>query len=216
MNKNVSKIGKNATLAILSQIPVVSAFSKFCEDFVQDNWQERIDLWKEDVVKRLSQLDTETEQKIRETSNFSSLLASAQRGALEDIEEDKVALYVNAVVNSIKKEDIDDTKKHIFLNMLRDFTLLHIEALKFFSQPHQQAASFQHQVTLSQRTMYDIIVEMEPKLDGGEAILDAVLQDLKTKSMLLIDRVDNIHMSFGINKLTTDLGDEFIDFISEL
>lgn len=71
------KIGKNVASSVLSQIPVVSVFSKFCEDFVLDGWQERIDLWKEAVIKRLSQSDAETEQKIRETSNFASILASA-------------------------------------------------------------------------------------------------------------------------------------------
>ena len=70
MDNTIKKIGKNGALAVLSQIPVVSGFSKFVEDFVQDNWQERMDLWKEEVVKRLAQLDTEMEQKIRDTSNF--------------------------------------------------------------------------------------------------------------------------------------------------
>lgn len=52
--------------------------------------------------------------KIRDISNFANILASAQRGALEDIEKDKVALYANAVINSIKNENYNDTKKHIF------------------------------------------------------------------------------------------------------
>ena len=34
------KIGKNAALAVLSQIPIASAFGKFFEDFVQEGWQE--------------------------------------------------------------------------------------------------------------------------------------------------------------------------------
>ena len=101
MSNEAKKIGKNAALALLSQVPVVSAFSKFFEDFVQDNWQERIDLWKEQIIARLAQLDSEVEQKIRETANFANILASAQRGALEDIEEDKVVLYANAVINAI-------------------------------------------------------------------------------------------------------------------
>ena len=127
------KIGKNVALAVLSQFPVVSAFSKFCEDYVQDGWQERIDLWKEEVTKRLAQLDAEMEQKIRETSNFASILATAQRGALEDMEEDKVTLYANAVINAIKNEDIDNTQKHIFLNILRKYSHTHIKILHFIN-----------------------------------------------------------------------------------
>mgnify|MGYP004538062103 CR=1 FL=1 len=34
MNSKIKKLGKNAALAILSQVPIASAFSKFFEDFV--------------------------------------------------------------------------------------------------------------------------------------------------------------------------------------
>ena len=85
MDNIKKKIGKNVALAVLSQIPIASAFGKFFEDFVQEGWQERIDLWKEEIIKRLSQLDAEIENKIKKTFNFASILASAHRGALEDI-----------------------------------------------------------------------------------------------------------------------------------
>lgn len=215
-NHTITNVGAGVAKAIMHSNPITGFFQTIYDEYASRQWQQRRHEWEEIFEEKLQNIQDEIDlTKIESIPNFAQILLSAGQGAMSDIEEDKVALYVNAVVNSIKNENIDDTKKHIFLNMLRDFTLLHIEALKFFRQPHQQAAGFQHQVTLSQRTMYDIIVEMEPKLDSGEAILDAVLQDLKTKSMLLIDRVDNIHISFGINKLTTDLGDEFINFISE-
>ena len=148
MNKDSKKIGKNIALAALSQIPVVSAFSKFIEDFVQDGWQERIYLWKEEVVKRLAQLDKEIEQKIRETSNFASILATAQRGALEDMEEDKVALYANAFINAIKNERMEDMKKHLFLNMLREFTSAHLKILHlFYDEPSTERFMTLHVVS---------------------------------------------------------------------
>ena len=195
-------------MAILSQFPVISGFSKFFEDFVQDNWQERINLWKEEVVEQLSKLDSNFEEKIRNTSNFASILASAQRGALEDIEEDKVALYVNAVINSIKNEKINDTKKHIFLNILRDCTLLHIEVLK------------------------EILKSKGPKLlptYGGFSIENPLLLDLRMKfedhELLeaVLKNLSEYHLTYtSLNKMgqmqpttITDLGKEFLAFIKE-
>ena len=195
-------------MAILSQFPVISGFSKFFEDFVQDNWQERINLWKEEVVEQLSKLDSNFEEKIRNTSNFASILASAQRGALEDIEEDKVALYVNAVINSIKNEKINDTKKHIFLNILRDCTLLHIEVLK------------------------EILKSKGPKLlptYGGFFIVNQLLLDLRMKfedyELLeaVLKNLSEYHLTYtSLNKMgqmqpttITDLGKEFLAFIKE-
>lgn len=34
--------------------------------------------------------------------NFAQILANAAQGAMSDIEEDKVGLYVNTVINTIK------------------------------------------------------------------------------------------------------------------
>ena len=180
---------------------------------MQDNWQERMDLWKEEVVKRLVQLDTEMEQKIRDTSNFASILASAQRGALEDIEKDKVALYANAVINTIKNENINDAKKHIFLNILRDFTSLHIKVLRFFSHPHQRNTGFQRSIRSNNRSVYDIIVELEPELDVGSDNLELILKDLKSRSLINSSWLDEA--SVADKKQTTLFADEFLAFIDE-
>ncbi len=212
MDNTTKKIGKNSALAVLSQIPVVSGFSKFVENFVQDIWQERMDLWKKEVIKRLAQLDTEMEQKIRNTSNFASILASAQRGALEDIEEHKVTLYANSVINAIKNENISNTKKHIFLNMLRDFTSLHIKVLIFLNHPHQRNMDCQH---LNTSTIYDIITELEPKLNVGPDNLELILNDLKSKSLIYTFWLDEATGNIGNKKHTTPLADEFLAFINE-
>lgn len=208
MSNDIKKIGKNTALALLSQVPVVSAFSKFFEDFVQDNWQERIDLWKEEVVKRLAQLDAEFEKKIRETTNFANILASAQRGALEDIEENKVALYANAVINSIKNESYNSTKKHIFLNILRDCTLLHLEVLKEIS------SSKGSQVTLRADGFYarnPLFHELHMKHKDKD-LLETIIKSLSEHHLTYVAAG-----KIGATEPTiiTDLGKEFLAFIAE-
>lgn len=208
MSNEAKKIGKNAALALLSQVPIASAFSKFFEDFVQDNWQERIDLWKEEVIKRLSQLDAEMEQKIRETTNFANILASAQREALEDIEENKVALYANAVINAIKNESIDDTKKHIFLNILRDCTLLHIEVLKEISKSKGPQVTLRADGFYAQNPLFH---ELHMKHKNKE-LLEAVIKNLSENHLIYVAAG-----KIGATEPTiiTDLGKEFLAFIAE-
>lgn len=208
MTKDVAKIGKNAALAILSQIPVASAFSKFFEDFVQESWQERINLWKEEVIKRLAQLDAEMEQKIRETTNFANILASAQRGALEDIEEDKVALYANAVINAIKNESSNDTKKHIFLNILRDCTLLHIEVLKEISTSKGPIVTIRPNVFYSENPLF-LNLRMKYK---DKDLLEVIIKSLSENHLIYIaaGRIGATEPT-----IITDLGKEFLAFIAE-
>ena len=208
MNKDSKKIGKNIALAALSQIPVVSAFSKFIEDFVQDGWQERIYLWKEEVVKRLAQLDKEIEQKIRETSNFASILATAQRGALEDMEEDKVALYANAFINAIKNERMEDTKKHLFLNMLREFTSAHLKILHlFYDEPSTERFMTLHVVS-NHVKIYE---------ENNEDFIHSLLSDLMKKGLLTEHPYGfSDGITYSINKpASSALGCEFLAFISE-
>lgn len=208
MNKDSKKIGKDIALAALSQIPVVSAFSKFIEDFVQDGWQERIYLWKEEVVKRLAQLDKEIEQKIRETSNFASILAIAQRGALEDMEEDKVALYANAFINAIKNERMEDTKKHLFLNMLREFTSAHLKILHlFYDEPSTERFMTLHVVS-NHVKIYE---------ENNEDFIHSLLSDLMKKGLLTEHPCGfSDGITYSINKpASSALGCEFLAFISE-
>lgn len=213
MSKEVKEIGKMGALALLSQMPVVSAFSKFFEDYVNSNWQKRIELWKEETIKRLSKLDQDMEQKIRDMSNFANILATAQRGALEDIEEDKVGLYANAVINAIKNEEIDNTKTHIFLNMLRDFTKLHIEVL-------QELALLDNGVHPNLRHGRDSYIkqrirEKNPQLIEDIGMFRLTALELQQKGLCVVTVIDMADNSDYDNVITTSLGQEFLQFIAE-
>ncbi len=213
MSKEVKEIGKMGALALLSQMPVVSAFSKFFEDYVNSNWQKRIELWKEETIKRLSKLDQDMEQKIRDMSNFANILAAAQRGALEDIEEDKVGLYANAVINAIKNEEIDNTKTHIFLNMLRDFTKLHIEVL-------QELALLDNGVHPNLRHGRDSYIkqrirEKNPQLIEDIGMFRLTALELQQKGLCVVTVIDMADNSDYDNVITTSLGQEFLQFIAE-
>ncbi len=213
MSKEVKEIGKMGALALLSQMPVVSAFSKFFEDYVNSNWQKRIELWKEETIKRLSKLDQDMEQKIKDMSNFANILATAQRGALEDIEEDKVGLYANAVINAIKNEEIDNTKTHIFLNMLRDFTKLHIEVL-------QELALLDNGIHPNLRHGRDSYIkqrirEKNPQLIEDIGMFRLTALELQQKGLCVVTVIDMADNSDYDNVITTSLGQEFLQFIAE-
>ena len=126
---------KNITIAGAPLIltPVGAALLSLANECFNSTAQTRQDKWNEEIVTKISNLSEDFEEKFNTCSNFASILATAQRGALEDIEEDKVGLYANAVINSIKNEDIDNTKIHIFLNMLRKYSKLHLGILQKFS-----------------------------------------------------------------------------------
>ena len=209
----------NAGIALgkaLAGIHPASAFlTTIYNEYINEQWQERRELWEKTFEEKFKKLEDEIgKDRIRNVSNFASLFASATHAAMTDIDEKKVNYYATSLMNAIKSETLSGTKKHIFLNMLREFTLLHIETLKFFNYPHQIRVGCQTKVT-GMRNAYDIVTEIDTKLDIGEGILNVIIADLKSKSLIDISWLDDALGTFGIKKHTTTLGDEFLAFITE-
>ena len=220
MNDNIKIIGKAGALALLSQIPIASAFSTFVNEFVNSKWQERIELWQKEFIDRISNLDKKIERLIKQQKNFASILATAQQNALTEFEEEKIPLYVNSVINSIKSEKIDNTKIHIFINMLKDFTNLHLKVLNFLSNPPKEAWGFngavQTEIFNKPKTILDLFKKENSNINDF-SMINIITEDLYKKSLITIDSLNgnNSFLHSGkFNKKTTHLGDEFLKFIN--
>lgn len=206
---------KNITIAgaPLVLTPVGAALLSLANECFNSTAQTRQDKWNEEIVTKISELSEDFEEKFNMCSNFASILATAQRGALEDIEEDKVGLYANAVINSIKNEDIDNTKTHIFLNMLRDFTKLHIEVL-------QELALLDNGIHPNLRHGRDSYIkqrirEKNPQLIEDIGMFRLTALELQQKGLCVVTVIDMADNSDYDNVITTSLGQEFLQFISE-
>lgn len=196
--------------------PIGTALLTLANECFNSSAKMRQDEWMKTLAERIDKQDESFAEKIRNTQNFASLFANAQNGALTDVESDKIGLYANAFINAIKNERMEDTKKHIFLNMLRDFTKLHIDLLQFFAEDRKPKGGFQTSVGLGQRTLYDICADINPVFNSGKPLINAVLRDLYSRALLKSDRIDDYHSTFnGIQKGITPLGQEFLAFISE-
>lgn len=205
----------------LSGLPLVlssigTALLTLANECFNSSAKTRQDEWMKTLAKQIDEQNEAFAEKIKNAQNFASLFANAQNGALTDIESGKVGLYANAFINAIKNENMEDTKKHIFLNMLREFTKLHIEILRFFSKRHSQKGEPQRQVYQNLRTNKDIISEIDPIFKENRELIPVILVDLKNRSFIQSDNIDRFIDSFGtVEKQTTSFGDEFLAFISE-
>ena len=56
-SKKINKIFKAGAKAILSQIPVASAFTVFLDEYINSNWQDRVNMVQEDIIKQLYKMD---------------------------------------------------------------------------------------------------------------------------------------------------------------
>lgn len=179
----------------------------------------RQDKWNAEIASRIANLNAEMEQKIRETSNFASILASAQRGALEDMEEDKVSLYANVVINAIKNEDYQNSKMHIFLNLLRELTIKHIDLLKYLQNPILNAELPDNTQGYTERSVKSDLVTRCPWLSDDTELLNKIMKDLYNQGLGVLESLNVGRIYYSSSRsaqcYTTKLGKEFLAFIAE-
>lgn len=222
---DTSNIKKNLAIAgvktALSAIPYVSFFATFCNEFINSNWQDRIEKTQKEMFERLTKLDEEFEEKLRNKPNISSVVGSIYQSALSDIEEDKIPLYINSLINAINNENLDNTKLHIFINYLKEISLMHVLALTYFSQQHYDNTTPQmnaFRMPTQEEHIARIIGEISPELVKDINIFDTIINDLNRKGLIKIARLRDLEVSSIyklIPKQTTSLGDEFIKFFEE-
>lgn len=216
----VKNITKATTLAALSQLPGAGAFLTFYKEFVSAQAQDRRELFEKEVIEQFAKQNIEFEKKLRECSNFASILHSAYISACTEVEEDKVKLYVTATLNYILNENINNSKVHIFLNILRDYSFAHIDMLERLSAPiectiHSHA---QQSISQTQRTTKEVVIEKYFSDYPQKELMQIIINDLFQNGLIvddsfLVNGCDNI--SNVLSKKTTPLGDEFLEFISD-
>lgn len=203
-NHIISNIGAGVAKAIMHSNPITGFVQTIYDEYASRQWQQRREKWEEVFEEKLKDIQNGVDfQKIMSIPNFAQILANAAQGAMSDIEEDKVGLYVNTVINTIKNEDINNTKTHIFLNLLRDCTLLHIEILTEISKA-KPPTSYNNSAS-------NLLMDLRMKYKDDE-ILEAILKNL-SENHLIYTALKTIGPTAPT--ILTDLGKEFLQFISE-
>lgn len=221
----MSNIVKTTTTTAISALPWVGGpLANLINEVLNNSWQERRETFEKEFKSKFEKLDSQFEEKIRESENFASIFASVSREALCDVEGDKVHLYANAMINTIKKESFSNTKIHIFLNILSTLTVAHIDLLKRLSTTvyRKDYDHIQRKVTFRQPTAKEKTIEEYFSDFDQKQIIQILLDNLYQNGLITSNSFlngNNIAMALGGNtqleKKTTDLGDEFLDFISE-
>lgn len=213
--KIVKRVLKSLPMAAVAGIPWVgSSIVKIVDDVFNEQAKERIEMFQNEMIEKYSKLDDSFEDKIRNYSNFASLIGTARRDACLDIEKDKVKIYVSATINAVQNESFTDVKTHMLLNLLRDFTTLHIEILKILK-------IIDDKMELKNQR-YDYILEYlknnykEKNVKASD--FKYILSDLEKKnccfltvSPIMYDDADKTDSS---DNIVTLLGKEFLEFIS--
>ena len=201
-----------ATRAALSAAPIVGGplVELFQTVFTPPLERRRI-AWMQAIGDRLDRLEA-SGLDVAELSRNESFVSAAMQAAhiaMRTHNADKLTALHNAVENIAVGRSNSENMQSMFLNMIDLLTPLHLRILKHFQCPPASD-------DLTTSTINSVILTVMPDLKGQEHLIKQAARDLYIQGLSGTDRINTAMSGAGLQgKQTTELGDAFLDFISE-
>lgn len=207
--------------AALGSIPVLgSAATELFGLVVTPPLDKRRQEWMNEVAEKLKLLEQNNQidfSDLSKNEQFIDTIVQATTIAIKTSEYEKIFALRNAVINTAFNETPDKTKSQIFLNFVDTFTVWHLTILTFFNNPRAWfEKNGQTPLNLTIGSMFSVLKSAFPSLVGQDELVDLIWNDLHNTGL---------HNSSGLKAMvsgdgalaerTTQLGKEFIRFISE-
>ena len=219
-NNTITNIGAGIAKAVMNSNPITGFVQTIYDEYASRQWQQRREKWEEVFEEKLKDIQNDVDfLKINSIPNFAQILANATQGAMSDIEEDKVGLYANAVINSIKNENIDNTKTHIFLNILKELSYLHLQVLKEI-QSFVPSSSFEMNQFEISDPKSSLLKQINQKFNNN-SLIPIIIKNLFEKNLIEVERNIEMEIRGKVRKeeyfpqSLSPLGQEFLQFIAE-
>lgn len=223
INKDLVDGAITATVkASLNLIPGAgSFFSEYLGLARELRLAKREEQWKQMVEQKLEQLSISPQQLV-ESEFFFSCLQSATEGAIKAYQEEKRQLFANTLLNAVKTDTHDD-KAMLFYALLDRYTLEAIKLLHYFSVDTPDPSEKDYNTGGMVRTyryggtQHPVNIILEDNRDFAEDAnyIQALVTQLVNDNLVYpIDFRVPVHPDVFRKKQTTQLGDEFLAFIS--
>ena len=208
--------------AVLSAIPIAGgAAVELFNRLLAPPIQRRRDAWLNDLADRVSKLEQEGRVKLDDLCNndeFISSVLQASLIAVRNHQQEKFEALRNAVLNTALGQSPDDARREIFLRFIGELTVNHLQLLAFLANPEQWFVRHNKPIPSFGITpsLHGVIKDAMPDLLKQDDFLELLVSDLSQRKLF---SGSGIHTMMSAEawkaKRTTDLGDEFIRFISD-
>lgn len=220
--KDITKkdIAYAAVKAALGSIPVLgAAATEIFGLVVTPPLDKRRKEWMNDVAEKLKQLESSGRINISELSQneqFIDTIIQATNFAIKTSEEEKIAAFKNAVLNTALEEAPEKSKSQIFLNLVDRYTTIHIKILRLFTSPKRWFRDAgKSSPNLAMGSLKHIIFEAYPELKRESELLDVIWADLGSAGFHRTSDLGTTMSGSGLMEdRATGLGKEFLEFIS--
>ena len=171
--------------------------------------QKRRDEWLASLAERLTRVASRFGD-LQNDEQFITATLYASTIALRTHQSVKLEALRNAIMNVALGEAPDEVKQHLFLSWVDMFSGTHIRILSVFQNPQYETS---HRVPGSLTQVLEFSL---PELEGQSELYNQLWRDLWIRGLVNTERLQGMLTGSGLTgKRTTDMGDEFLQFISE-
>lgn len=217
-----------AVKSALSAIPLVGGpFAEVFAAFITPPLSKRRDQWFELIAKDLKILESRTYafsvESLKNDDTFITVVMHATQIAIRTHQKEKLEALRNAVINVATHSAPGEDLQILFLNFIDALTVLHLRALSFFANPNaviqdRKDKGLTTQQEKADRLQLDYLLKwLFPEFNQTKSLYKIIMKDLQARELISItdfDQVVLLPFSRPLEQYTTDMGNQFISFIT--
>lgn len=196
----------------LSALPIVGGPAvELFQHLVQPPLDRRRSEWMDSVGEKLIELEERgiDIEVLGQSEEFISAVMHASHVALRTHQEEKLDALRNAILNVATGQSPNEALEHMFFDWIDSLSVLHIKMLKLFQNPTPPP-------NMSMGGLSSVLEYNMPELRGHTPIYTQVWKDLYMRGLTNTDGMNVTMSGQGLAaKRTSEIGDEFLRFISE-
>ncbi len=199
----------------LSGFNIVGPFFTALYEAIKSNeLKKRFNEWSDLIEYRLSKLEMQMED-LSKNESFVTTIMQATNSAMKTTKKGKRLCLANAVTNSAKVQ-IDESILLIYLNLIDKYTELHLKILAFLDNPKKYYSNEKGPVCYVTTSISQILKKVYPEITEKESLINLIIKDLHSDYLINTDNIYTMMTASGVfESRTTDLGKNFISFISD-
>lgn len=176
--------------------------------------------WMHSVADRLKGLEEKVKgfriEDLSKNEAFLSTLTHASQAAIRSHQQEKLDALRNAVLNVAIGSSPDENVQLMFVNLVDSLTPLHLRILRFFQSPAEpQSQNVSPMRVHMMGSPAQVLERAHPELKGHQDLYELVVRDLYAGGLFSSNSLTGMVTGQGMyEKRTSNLGDEFIRFIS--
>ena len=195
--------------AILS--PEAGALLGLLQSPLETRRQQWMDMVAHGLEKLENKFDDFKIETIAENEAFVTAMLHAGQAALRNHHTEKREALRNAVLNVACGRAPDEDRQLIFLNLVDSFTPWHMRLLKYLQNP----AELSDASNIMAGALAQLLEKAFPELQGRRDFYDLLANDLFRSGFTNTESLHGMMTGSGLlAKRTTELGDDFLNFIS--